>query len=283
MTPAGRIEATLFTSTCFSSSACGDESLEEVTASSVELVRECVKVAPLVVDVPIDLQGLPSAPNPTWLWELTNRPVDYAFKALPPLASLIGSCVARFAHLHGLAGTPSTLGTHLFETYPAASLELLKLDRKGYKGHAYFSDEGKWEPAADPVTDAAGDATAETKRAKRRRANSTFARTLNALKWTATPNQSLSHDDFDAVLCAVTGLALGASVLEGAALREEIELRVRTRMESSPDTRMSLQAPLGYRLLKDVPPPVELGVAADLDDAELLRHVRQGRKDGPHA
>ena len=55
---------------------------------------------------------------PTYNWELTLRPVDRAFQALPPLASFLGHCVARFqCHFRALQDHA------LLETYPAGSRE----------------------------------------------------------------------------------------------------------------------------------------------------------------
>jgi len=71
----------------------------------------------IAVDVPLDLQNLSSLDTPNYAWQLTLRSVDRAFKALPPLASFLGHCVARF-QVHFRA-VPS-----LLETYPAASLRL---------------------------------------------------------------------------------------------------------------------------------------------------------------
>ncbi len=111
-----KINATIFSCTCFSTSAEGNQCLGTVAAPSIALLKACVTAACLVVDVPIDLQLLPTPLSPKWLWELAERPVDHAFDAMPPLASLLGACVARFAHLGRAAGTNSQLGTTLFET-----------------------------------------------------------------------------------------------------------------------------------------------------------------------
>lgn len=75
--------------------------------------------AQVAVDVPLDLQKLPYREVPTYNWELTLRPVDRAFQAMPPLASFLGHCVARF-HCH-FAELPNDV---LLETYPAASRRL---------------------------------------------------------------------------------------------------------------------------------------------------------------
>ena len=53
----------------------------------------------MLVDTPVDLQGLPNPTNVYFAWELVKRPVDYAFDALAPLANLIGAPVARFQNL----------------------------------------------------------------------------------------------------------------------------------------------------------------------------------------
>ncbi len=87
------------------------------------LLRRCLETGPLAVDIPIDLQGLPTPATPAFVWSLRLRPVDRALRAIAPLADRLGSPVARFLHL--AAPFLEQLGAGLMETYPAGSRRLL--------------------------------------------------------------------------------------------------------------------------------------------------------------
>lgn len=105
----------------------------EIAIDEAELLKRCCAIAPLVVDVPIDLAPLPDllSHKPVcparYYWQLVRRPVDHALGALTPLADRIGYAVARLANLlRSLEDSPVKLNATLFETYPAANLELLR-------------------------------------------------------------------------------------------------------------------------------------------------------------
>ena len=154
------------------------------------------------------LQGLPNTTAPQRVWQLTNRPVDKAFTALPPLADKIGAVVARMQRLKFVLGDKSFVGKNLFETYSAASLELLGLYDKKHKGVARF-ESGSWRGV---------EVAKKSEQAK----NSRLAENLNQLRWTASNDFELTHDEFDAALCALTGIASPDSRLEGPELEEEM-------------------------------------------------------------
>ena len=79
------------------------------------------------------------------------------------------------------------LGNSLFETYPAACLELMGVERKGYKGQVVFGED-TWQGAG-----------AEAKNEQKK--NDKLARILNRLKWSADVGTVLGHDAFDAAIC----------------------------------------------------------------------------------
>src|SRR4051812_16752576 len=64
--------------------------------TSREQIHEEMRVwdnsASIVVDVPIDLKGLPHVFGhvPVYHWQLTQRAIDYVLSGLPPLADRIG-------------------------------------------------------------------------------------------------------------------------------------------------------------------------------------------------
>jgi len=107
--------------TVFDNVFAGPERVDEQLCSERELLIDLLKWGQVAVDVPLDLQKLPCTKMPTWNWELTLRPVDKAFQAMPPLASFLGHCVARFqCHFRALQTQA------LLETYPAGSRELCR-------------------------------------------------------------------------------------------------------------------------------------------------------------
>ncbi len=90
------------------------------------LLRRCLEIGRLAVDIPIDLQGLPGPATPAYVWQLTLRPIDLALHAISPLADRIGSPVARFLHLAAPFLEQGQLSAGLVETYPAGSRLLLQ-------------------------------------------------------------------------------------------------------------------------------------------------------------
>lgn len=126
--------AVILRGSAFSRYRHGADDARGALAEEREALSKCLTQGPLAVDVPIDLQGLPAPHGLRFIWELTKRPVDYAFAAMAPLADRLGACVARFGALLAAGDLQSELGRRLFETYPAATLALLGAPNKRYKG-----------------------------------------------------------------------------------------------------------------------------------------------------
>jgi hypothetical protein len=192
------------------------------------VLKACMARGPLFVDVPIDLQGLP-AEEPEFLWQLTHRPIDYAFAALPPFASWIGYLCAGFQFLIG--GDIQHCGTRLFETYPAASLALMQEgsgERDQYKSRKARKSDSGW--------------VAISKKG--------LAEILERLDVQAELGVTLDDDDVDAMLCALTGVkGVRATTLEE--LKEEVKRRLEERLGGEAAARLAA-VPETYYLLKEV-------------------------------
>ena len=191
----------------------------------------------LCVDVPIDLQdlmGLDSATSsrsvyPGFIWELTLRPVDYAFHARPPLADRIGALVVRFRNIL-TKSQKEQLGSRLWETYPGATLELVTRTKPRYKKGRAKSDAAKWVPSREGCT-----------------ADEELACLATVLSVVANPGTELNDDELDAVLCALTGIAPQWALLRGHALEDAIVCRIRKKLG---DLHLRATPPRGYVLLK---------------------------------
>lgn len=257
----GTVNVVVLQGHCFARKREGKQRLAQVVDQEVEIVQRCLARATLDVDVPIDLQRLPLPPNPVFVWELTKRPVDYALDALPPLAQLLGAYVARFQNIfQAIPG--SSLNETLFETYPAAALKQMHLPHEGYKGDAIYTEDVGWQ----------GRPTKKEAEAKK---NDKLATILKQLEWTAEPQFNLSHDDFDAALCALTGLATSAERLEGEyGLREEIRRRIE-KPDMSPADRQAIRSdpPKGYRIRKTRPMGVRVSRKSVLSQEEFLDEI----------
>jgi len=124
-----------------------DSEIGNTTEIELEMLRRFAGAGNTFIDVPIDLQSLIHIADyrvderVSRYWQLVKRPVDHAFRALEPVGSNLGYAVARIAHLLGSLreSAPNLiLGESLFETYPAATLELARnandVTEAGYKG-----------------------------------------------------------------------------------------------------------------------------------------------------
>ncbi len=262
----GTLRITVFRNQCFGRKVAGKRVLSNVIKAESALLAACLRHHRLVVDVPIDLQDLPTPRKPHFVWELTKRPVDYAFNAMPPLAQRIGSYVARFLHLRRSlpAELKNALAATLFETYPAASLKLMSLPNKKYKGAASCGEDGTWQGRPDKIP-------AQSKM------NHQLAGILNGLGWTAPASEVLSHDEFDAILCAVCGVAEKSELLEGAALKEHIEQAIRakcsTKSKGVKSGVIQYSPPQGYRLLSKRPPMGTIAFMQAKDDEGILNAI----------
>ena len=110
----------------------GEEPLAPVLAAEIRFIKALIKIGPVAVDIPIDLQGLPQPRSPESIWQLTKRPIDRALHALPPLADKIGSPVARFQRIARQAKLMDLLGISLFETYPGGICRRLGVSREDF-------------------------------------------------------------------------------------------------------------------------------------------------------
>jgi hypothetical protein len=178
---------------------------------------------PIGVDVAIDIDALGAggnrrAPGLRQLWELTHRPIDFAFYGDAPLADRVGEFGVRFRSL--LAASVFELGDDILEVYPRATVELLEF-RGQYAGGAAHHGGSGWK--ADD---------------RSKRADKLMAKILAELG--VNPGQggeNLNSDDLDAILCALTalGASLGQGVMSGDELNAEIAERVARRANSDPD------------------------------------------------
>ncbi|NDJ87462.1 MAG: DUF429 domain-containing protein [Chloroflexi bacterium] len=201
--------------------------LADIVAKERSLLAACLTAGALYVDIPIDLQGLPSPENPFFAWELTRRPIDFAFQAMPALADRIGAPMARFRHL--LAGLDNaTVGENVFETYPALSLRNLGLTARGYKNQHARYHEGEWQGGY-------------------------LAELLNALGFEADDGSVIDDDAFDAMICALTGVVGLDHCLAGSALEAETAALLRARTPLKEHAHIRIAVPVGYAVLKSLP------------------------------
>lgn len=246
------MEATIYYGHAFSKKPGKGKPFAPVVEKEVELLAACLRNRPLYVDVPIDLQGLPSPGGELYPWQLVKRLVDFAFEALPPLADRIGSVVARFANL--LRSLPSEhpdpLGQRLYETYPAASLRLSGLPYEGYKEkNARVAFEGsQW--------------VGNGQRGER------LACIANNLRMTASLGTELGHDELDAVVCALTGVVEERCLLRGNELEVVISDKVR-------DDQVDPTPPKAYVLMRRLPDNLRIVVRTKTiyDHAEMLEEI----------
>ena len=218
----------------FRKTRSGTDALGPIGSEEADFLVDLINVHPVYVDVPIDLQDLLTPERAHYIWELTNRPVDKAFQALPPLADRIGGYVARMRnlwhHLNNRLGC-EPLGTSLFETYPAASLWLSGLPYTKYKGRCYF-DNHNWVGHS-------------AKQKDEQNKNNTLASILNTLSWHAGHNFHITNDEFDAIVCALTGTG---NVLSDTYSHCALSNRINTILGGN-----GYASPHGYQLLTNIP------------------------------
>ena len=124
--PREAITVTIYRDHTFARRMKGSQVLTDMLNLERKIIGACLRRGSLVVDVPIDLQGLPNVNPVHYTWEQTRRPVDFALTAMPALADRIGAPTARFLHYFaGPNGSHEHYGKNLWETYPAASLRRL--------------------------------------------------------------------------------------------------------------------------------------------------------------
>lgn len=179
---------------------------------------------PIAVDVAIDIDALGvggnrRAPAQRLLWELTHRPVDFAFYGDAPITDRVGEFGVRFRAL--LAASAFQLGEDLFECYPRATVELLDFRGQYFGGAAHHGDNG-WK--ADD---------------RNKRGDKLMAKILSELGVNpGTGAEKLNSDDLDAILCGLTALSAltGQGLLANQDLDHEIADRVARRANTEPDS-----------------------------------------------
>ncbi|MCL7413884.1 MAG: hypothetical protein M8353_09755 [ANME-2 cluster archaeon] len=222
------IEVTVYQGHIFSKKFDLKNPLEEIMKKERELLFSGLHNSSLIVDIPIDLQGLPHLNNALYIWQLTQRPVDFAFGALAPFANFIGSPVARFQNLIN-EGFNGIIGKNIFETYPARSLDLINLPSQNYKKKNISYNNGHWNdgPAAK-IAQGLG---------------------LVAKK----EGETLNDDELDAIICAITGVVDENLILQGDDLKNEICNRIMQKLILQNLDGINVEPPLGYILLKENP------------------------------
>lgn len=163
--------ATLLRGSALSAKRASDDRLKPVLKEEASALNRCLRVGPVAVDIPIDLQDLGSSDRAEYVWQLTRRPIDRAVGAMPALADRIGAPVARFAAIMREGNFAGLLGERLFEAYPAGTLKLLKIGAGRYKG----------KKGVDALN--------------------SLCRTLKIEPYVE------SDDDIDAIICAITAAA----------------------------------------------------------------------------
>lgn len=170
---------------------------------------------PVAVDFALDLQQLSQSAAPAkYLWQLSHRPIDFAFYGDAPVIDRIGAFGVRFRAL--LAAGDLEPGKDLLEAAPQASLELFNF-KGSYKGGAAHQTRSGWK--ADNSTQAAD------------RTLATIAQELG-LNVENDSRGKLDSGDLDAILCALTSLALVmdretlTSKRLGAAIAERVTRRM---------------------------------------------------------
>lgn len=128
------VRATLLRGSALSAKRESSGLLKEIICEEAAALRRCLAIAPVAVDVPIDLQDLLNPVDAEYVWQLTLRPIDRAVRGMPPLADRIGAPVSRFAAIMRVGGFNAFLGEKLFEAYPAGALKALKIEAGRYKG-----------------------------------------------------------------------------------------------------------------------------------------------------
>ena len=177
---------------------------------------------PIGVDVAIDIDALSMggsrrAPAARQLWELTHRPIDFAFYGDAPITDRVGEFGTRFRAM--LAASAFELGDDLIEVFPRATVELLEFRGQYLDGAVHHGGKG-WK---------ADDRNA--------RGDKLMAKILEELG--INPGDGVdrvSSDDLDATLCALTALGakVGEGMLAGAQLDAEVRERVARRGNSEP-------------------------------------------------
>jgi len=208
----------------FARTAEGYTLLEEVCTPEREALSRMTELGTLLVDVPLDVAALLTPEAPTFVWQLTARPVDFAFGALRPLADRIGAAVARFRNVMRTSMVPN-----LKETYPAACLAAAGLPSTLYKGQTITWDRDRW-------------------------VGGMLADVASRMRIVASAPLELTDDDVDAIICAYAGAAPLESVLAAESLRQAVHTRLRARVRAKEAHLIEqLTVPANFQLFRTAP------------------------------
>jgi hypothetical protein len=166
---------------------------------------------PIAVDVAL---SAPEPAKPALLWELNFRPIDFAFYGDAPLTDKIGEFGARFRAM--LAD--GAFGNDIVEASPRATVELFEF--KGhYAGGAAHHGRNGWKPDD-----------------RNHRGDKVMAKLLEELGVNPSAGaEKLDSEDLDAILCALTALAVqrNEALLAGKALDREVADRCARRANAA--------------------------------------------------
>jgi hypothetical protein len=236
-----------------------DSRIDETVEIEAEMLRRFTRIGNVFLDVPIDLQALLRVVDHgrdervQAYWQLVKRPVDHAFDALEPLASNLGFAVARIAHLLGRFALKDGLSLegNMFETYPAATLQLVwatnKWTEASYKGGKVEYANGQWRGQVSKKKSSKARQTEEGK-------GTGLATLANYLSLRAPEGFRMDDDEFDAVLCALTGC-----IPESAMSRQSLAAVIRERLTG---WNGCVEPPKGYVVFDRLPENVEIVLAS---------------------
>jgi hypothetical protein len=238
--------------------------IDSTVDAEVEMLRRFARTGNTFLDVPIDLQLLArfvdhlQHERALYYWQLVKRPVDHVFKALEPLACNLGFAVARTSHILGRLAAENAgvkLGDNLFETYPAATLQLVwdtnQWIEAKYKGGKIIYRDGKWQGQADKKKNGAA-------RSKEERKNAGLATLANNLGFRAAEGFALNDDEFDAITCAMTGCAPGCTV-QGETLATVIRKKL-AKLHGEAEWITTVKPPDGYVVFDRLPAGIQVEV-----------------------
>ena len=152
----------------------------------------------MLLDSPIDLQGLPAPIELSYLWQLRLRPIDQLYGGMAPLADRLGAVVARCLATLREAGLCHALGSQIRETYPGVSLRRKKLPApKGWS--AVLHSDGR--------VDGIG-STVKRNDAQLERLEQEVPELLAGLKLRSSESAiKISDHEVDAVVCGLIGIS----------------------------------------------------------------------------
>ncbi|MCL4729494.1 MAG: hypothetical protein KJ044_03520 [Planctomycetes bacterium] len=205
----GVVELTLRPAPGFDTRARLGESPQTLFAAWAQALLDAPK--PLAVDVALAFEPPAETGH---LWRFTHRDADFAFFGDAPLTDRVGEFGLRFrAWLARSAWRP---GVEIFEASPRGTIELMEFKGQ-YKDGSAHHGKGQWKPDD-----------------KTRRGDKLMAHMLTELGVNPAPGaERFSSDDFDAMICALTALAVAgnAPLARGRELAAEVSARCERRAD----------------------------------------------------